>query len=157
MIGTLTTVLPNQKFLPIIQVKIKLFDNAKLPEKQHYNDACYDICSNESFVLKPKESKKVETGLAFEIPDNYYIQVFSRSGLSSKGIILLNSVGIIDAGYRDTIKIPIMNLSDKDFTFNKGDRIAQISVRERTEIDFIPVDELSSSDRGNNGFGSTGV
>ena len=140
-----------------IKIKIKLYDGAKLPERQHHNDACYDICCNEDVTLQPNEMWKIETGIAFEIPDDYYMQIFSRSGLSTEGIILLNSVGIIDAGYRGTIKIPVMNLSKHGFAFNKGDRIAQISLRKRTEINFDIVDELSSSDRSINGFGSTGI
>jgi dUTP pyrophosphatase len=139
-------------------VNIKLMDDTVLlPQKAHQHDACWDIRSYEDIILKPFDPVKIETGLAFEIPNDYFLRIFSRSGLSSQGIILLNSVGIIDPNYRGYIKIPLMNLTNKDITIHKNDRIAQIGFEKIIHATWNIVDELSETERGDNGFNSSGV
>jgi dUTP pyrophosphatase len=151
-------VVPNTNIIPSMLVNIKLMDETVLlPQKAHEHDACWDIRSYEDIILKPFEPVKIETGLAFEIPNDYFLRIFSRSGLSSQGIILLNSVGIIDPNYRGYIKIPLMNLTNSELTIHKNDRIAQIGFEKIIHATWNIVDDLSETERGANGFNSSGV
>ena len=103
----------------------------------------------------------VSTGLFFELPDGYEMQVRPRSGLAAKhGITVLNSPGTVDTGYRGEIKVILVNLSNDTFTFEKGERVAQAVISSRVSSDFgelTEVTNISDSDRGTGGFGSTGV
>ena len=100
----------------------------------------------------------VPTGLFFEIPNGYEIQIRPRSGLAAKnGVTVLNTPGTIDSDYRGEIKIILINLGDEDFVINSGDRIAQMIVAPVTQADFSIVENLSETERGTGGFGSTGV
>ena len=149
---------PNTNIIQSMLVNIKLMDETVLlPQKAHEHDACWDIRSYEDIILKPFEPVKIETGLAFEIPNDYFLRIFSRSGLSSQGIILLNSVGIIDPNYRGYIKIPLMNLTNSELTIHKNDRIAQIGFEKIIHATWNVVNDLSETERGANGFNSSGV
>ena len=108
--------------------------------------------------LKPKESKLIGTGLYFEIPDGFEVQIRPRSGLALKnGISVLNSPGTIDADYRGEIKILLINHGSQTFQVEHKMRIAQMIVAKYERIQFKIVNELSDSKRGSGGFGSTGT
>jgi dUTP pyrophosphatase len=133
----------------------------KNPVYAKVGDSGFDLRSNEGGALKPLERMLVGTGLYFELPDGYELQVRPRSGLAAKhGVTVLNSPGTVDTGYRGEIKVILVNLSNDVFTFEKGERIAQGVIASRVSSDFgdlIEVTELSNSERGDNGFGSTGT
>ena len=101
------------------------------------------------------------TGLYFELPDGYELQIRPRSGLAYKnGVTVLNSPGTVDTGYRGEIKVLLVNISNENFTWDKGERIAQGVVSHRISSDFgelIEVFEINESERGEGGFGSTGT
>lgn len=141
----------------ICLVKIKLLkQKAKIPQKAHKSDACYDLFSCEDVVLYPNKPTLVSTGIAVAPPDGFYFSVKPRSGLSSKGIIILNSPGTIDNGYRGEIKVIMMNTTNVPYQIAWGDKIAQLCLERMYTAEFVISDELDVTDRGDNGFGSTG-
>ena len=100
----------------------------------------------------------VPTGLFFEIPEGYEVQIRPRSGLAANyGVTILNTPGTIDSDYRGEIKVILINLGAVDFTVNSGDRIAQMVIAPVTQADFKLADNLSETERGAGGFGSTGI
>lgn len=112
----------------------------------------------EPIVLHPLERALVPTGLYLEIPAGCEIQVRPRSGLAiKKGITVLNSPGTVDADYRGELRVILVNLSNEDFTIERGERIAQIVLAKHERIEWEEVAELEASERGTGGFGSTGV
>ena len=112
----------------------------------------------EPITIKSLERVMVPTGLFIELPIGYEAQVRPRSGLAFKnGVTCLNSPGTIDADYRGELKVILVNLSHDDFTINNGDRIAQMIIAKHERAEFIEVHELTSTERGAGGFGSTGV
>ena len=130
---------------------------AQCPKYQYIGDSGADICSAINYTLKPFERKAIPTGLKVEVPIGYELQVRSRSGLAlDSGIIVLNSPGTIDSGYRGEIKVILINLSQKSFEINVGQRIAQIVLMPVFFANFEQVIDLSNSERGADGFGSTG-
>lgn len=109
-------------------------------------------------VLEPQERGIVKTGLFIELPVGVEAQVRPRSGLAiKKGVTVLNAPGTIDADYRGEIGVILINLSNKPFTINHGDRIAQLVIAKHETITWKPAEKLSDSDRGTAGFGSTGI
>ena len=124
-------------------------------------DSGFDLRADESGLLKPMERKLVSTGLYFELPDGYELQIRPRSGLAyKKGITVLNSPGTVDTGYRGEIKVLLINLSNEDFNWEKGERIAQGVISPRVSTDYgglVEVKEINKSERGEGGFGSTGT
>jgi dUTP pyrophosphatase len=132
----------------------------KNPVYAKVGDSGFDLRSNEGGTMGPLDRLVVSTGLFFELPDGYELQVRPRSGLAAKhGITVLNTPGTVDTGYRGEIKVILVNLSNDTFTFDKGERIAQAVVTSRVSSDFgdlIEVTKISDSDRGIDGFGSTG-
>jgi dUTP pyrophosphatase len=111
----------------------------------------------ESVILQPMERKLVSTGLFIELPEGFEAQIRPRSGLAVKhGIGIVNSPGTIDADYRGEIKVLLVNLSDKVFEINTGDRIAQMIVARHEKVSWQPVEELNETSRGAGGFGHTG-
>lgn len=143
-------------------VKVKIINKSKndIPKYQTENSAGVDIRASldEDLILKAGEFKLVSTGIYLEIPSSYEVQIRARSGLSIKhGIGLVNGIGTIDSDYRGEIKVPLINFSKEDFTIENGMRIAQMVLSKYEKIDFEEVDELSDSERQDNGFGSTGV
>lgn len=142
-----------------VDIKIVAKDGAVVPEYKTCGAAGADVCAlvHESITLKPMERVLVPTGLFFEIPEGYEIQVRPRSGLAIKnGITCLNTPGTIDSDYRGEVKVILINLGSEDFTINNGDRIAQIVVAPVTLGNFIRVDSINETARGEGGFGSTG-
>lgn len=108
-------------------------------------------------ILKPLERRIILTGLKMALPEGYEAQVRPRSGLAAKyGITVLNSPGTIDTDYRGEIGVILVNLSNTSFKIQPGERIAQLVVAKFEQIDWLPMDELSNTKRGEGGFGSTG-
>lgn len=130
-----------------------------LPKYETSGAAGLDLKANleENIVLRPLERALVKTGLFLEIPQGYEAQVRPRSGLAFKnGITVLNSPGTIDADYRGEVGVILINLSNQEFEIKNGERIAQLVFAKVEQADFIMVNELSDTDRGTGGFGSTG-
>ena len=143
-----------------ITVNIKRLDpTVELPKYAHPTDAGLDLRSNEDCILKPFERRLVSTGLAIALPDGYAGFVQPRSGLAIKqGLSIVNTPGLIDAHYRGELKVILINLDPtNDIQINKGDRIAQLVIQEVPTVNLIEVEELDKTDRGNGGFGSSGV
>jgi len=137
---------------------VKLSTNSKIPTKQTPGSAGYDLYSIEEEVLLPGEFKQIRTGLIVDMPDVIEGQIRPRSGLAAKfGITVLNSPGTIDSDYRGEIRVIMMNYGTKEFEIKVGDRIAQIVFSRVEKVRFSEVDEISTSERGTGGFGSTGV
>lgn len=113
---------------------------------------------DEPVILKPMERRLISTGLFVQIPEGYEGQVRARSGLAIKhGIGLVNSIGTIDSDYRGELKIPVINFGNESFTINNGDRIAQLVIASYERVAPIMVSDLGETDRGEGGFGHTGV
>ena len=141
-----------------MKIKIKkLNELAIIPTYARKGDAGMDLYSIEDYSLKPGERKLFPTGLAIEIPIGYELQLRPRSGLAYKhGISIVNSPGTIDSGYRGDVGIILINHGEKDFEIKIGDRIAQGILNKVEEVDFIEVENLSESERGEGGFGHSG-
>lgn len=128
-----------------------------LPCYAREGDAGMDICAAEDKHISPFNWTTISTGLYLEIPEGYEVQIRSRSGLAVKhGIQVLNSPGTIDSGYRGEIKVILKNNDHIKYNVKKGDRIAQMVVAPITTATLIEVAELSDSERGEGGLGSTG-
>jgi dUTP pyrophosphatase len=113
---------------------------------------------DESITLQPLERRLIPTGLHIALPDGYEAQVRPRSGLAlKKGITVLNSPGTIDADYRGEIGVLLINLSQDAFIVNDGDRIAQMVITRHEQGEFVPVETLNETERGEGGYGHTGV
>ena len=144
-----------------INLKIqKLDSNVTLPSYQTDGAAGMDLCAflKEPVTLEPLERKLIPTGLKIELPQGYEAQVRPRSGMAIKhGITLVNCVGTIDEDYRGELCVPVINLSNEEFTVLNGDRIAQMVISPVTKADIEVVEELSDTQRGEGGFGSTGI
>ena len=143
-------------------MKVKVINRSKhpLPEYKTKYSAGMDIRANieEPIVLKPLERKLIPTGLFIELPEGYECQIRPRSGLALKsGITVLNTPGTIDADYRGEIGVILVNLSDKPFTVNHGERICQMVVARHASVEWQPSDNLAESNRGDGGFGHTGI
>jgi len=143
-----------------MEVKVKkLRENAVIPEYQTDQAAAMDIhaCLDAPMVVEPLERFMVPTGLAFELPEGYEMQVRARSGLSIKhGITMVNGVGTIDADYRGELNALMINLSKESFTIEPGMRVAQILVTKFEKVAWQLTESLSETSRGTGGFGSTG-
>jgi dUTP pyrophosphatase len=140
-----------------LEVGIKILSKeAIIPEYQTEGAAGFDLCSSGSYLVGPGERVLVGTGLAFEVPKGYELQVRPRSGLAlKKGITVLNSPGTIDSDYRGEVGIILINHSGVGFIVERGDRIAQGVIAEVEQATFTVKEELSDTTRGEGGFGST--
>ena len=139
-----------------VKVK-KLSEDAVVPQYATCGSAGFDFVSSEDIIVLPKQTILVKTGLAFEIPIGYEIQVRPRSGLSLKTKIRVsNSPGTVDSDYRGQVCVIIDNLGDEAFEIKKGDRVAQGVLCPVFQANFQVVGELSDTNRGSGGFGSTG-
>lgn len=141
-------------------LKIERLENNKiLPEYKTEGAAGMDLCAaiDKSVVLKPLERKLIPTGLKIELEHGYEAQIRPRSGLSIKhGITLINCVGTIDEDYRGEVCIPLVNISDKEYTIEPNERIAQMVITKVEQAKIEVVTELTATIRGEGGFGSTG-
>ncbi|MEN9486493.1 MAG: hypothetical protein RIR56_181 [Bacteroidota bacterium] len=141
---------------------IKVINKSKhdLPKYQTELSAGMDLYANidEPITLKPLERTLVKTGLFISLPKGYEAQIRPRSGLAFKnGITVLNTPGTIDADYRGEIGVILVNLSSQDFTINDGDRIAQMVIAKHETAIWEEVENLDETNRGEGGFGSSGV
>ena len=141
-----------------IEVKVKkMHPDAQVPVYMTAGAACMDIFSYEECTLIPGETRVVGTGLQFEVPIGYEMQVRPRSGLAAKfGVTVLNTPGTLDADYRGELKIILVNHGDKSYEVKKGDRIAQAKISKVEEVLIIESEELSTTERGSGGLGHTG-
>jgi len=136
-----------------IRVK-KLVEDARLPLRAHATDAGADLFAAKDTVIKAHNSEKVSTGIAIELADGFAGLVWGKSSVESKGLKVM--AGLIDADYRGEIIVCLFNLRDKDYTFNKGDKIAQLVITNVDRPSFELAEELNDTVRGAGGFGSTG-
>lgn len=129
-----------------------------LPAYAHADDAGADLCSNEAITLQPGERATLGTGVAVALPPGHAGFVVPRSGLAARhGITVVNSPGTVDAGYRGEIKVTVLNTDARDsYRIAAGDRIAQLVIVPIARAAFVPVETLPQTERGENGFGSTG-
>lgn len=142
-----------------MEIKIVNKSNHPLPHYGTEASAGVDLRANisESITLNPLERSLIKTGLFIELPVGYEAQVRPRSGLAFKhGITVLNTPGTIDADYRGEIGVILVNLSNEKFTIENGERVAQMVIAKHEQAEWIEVEELSSTERGAGGFGSTG-
>lgn len=143
-----------------VTIPVKRLDTAEgltLPAYQTEHSAGMDLVAAEDADIAPGARAGVGTGLCFAIPDGHEVQVRPRSGLAIKhGVTLVNTPGTIDADYRGEVRILLINHGSEPFEVKRGDRIAQMVVAPVTRAVWDEVDELSETDRGEGGFGSTG-
>lgn len=142
----------------MIELQItRLREDAVVPERAYDGDAGLDLAACEQVVLEPGERATVGTGLAVAIPPGHAGFVQPRSGLAARhGIGVVNSPGLIDAGYRGELRVVLLNTDARDrFTVEPGMRIAQLVVLELPQVELVEVPELPSSERGARGFGSS--
>lgn len=139
-----------------IRIK-KLSDTAIIPTAGSCYAAGYDLYANIETTIQPRQTVKIPTGLAMEIPQGYFGGIFARSGLATKvGLRPANCVGVVDSDYRGEIIVALHNDSDLEATITFHQRIAQLVVLPYLPIEFEQVEQLEDSSRGENGFGSTG-
>jgi len=135
----------------------KLNKNAIVPTYAKYGDCACDLYSVEDVTINPMERKLIDTGIAIELPDGFEAQIRPRSGNAwKKGLTVLNTPGTIDFGWRDSLKVILINFSKDKTVIKVGDRIAQMKFSPVYKGNFIEVNELSETERGVNGIGSTG-
>ena len=131
------------------------------PSRAHEEDAGIDLCSIEKVTIPTSERRTIRTGVHVELPEGTFGAVVPRSGLAMKhGITILNTPGIVDSNYRGEIMVTVYNSSiDTDYTIEPGDRIAQLIVCPyvKVELNKIELSDLTDTDRGQEGFGSTGA
>lgn len=143
-----------------MKLKIVNTSDNPLPVYETSGSAGMDLRAQlqEPVMLKPLQRALIPTGLYIELPDGYEAQVRPRSGLAlKKGVTVLNSPGTIDSDYRGEIKVIMINLSNETTVINTGERIAQMIIAKYEKVTLKEVDELSETDRGEGGFGHTGV
>lgn len=143
-------------------IKVKVLDNSiTLPKYETASSVGMDIRAfipEGKIEIEPQERKLIPTGLCLEIPKGYEVQIRPRSGLALKnGITVLNSPGTIDADYRGELRVILINHSAERFSITNEMRIAQMVVAQFSRVDLFEVEDLSETDRGEGGFGSTGT
>lgn len=138
-------------------VKVINRSSNKLPKYETPGSAAMDVRSDEEYTLKPERRTTIDTGLFIEIPEGFEMQIRPRSGMAAKyGITVLNSPGTIDSDFRGEIKVILYNSGQSEFEIKKGDRIAQLVLQPVTRFDWKEVSDISETERGAGGFGSTG-
>ena len=135
---------------------LKLHEDAKIPNYACENDAGMDFFANETVTLKPMERHAVSTGISMAIPRGFVGLLWDKSGLASKHG-LKTMAGVIDSGYRGEVKILVKNLSGETYTIEKGKKIAQMLIQPVEQKEIVEVTELDDTQRGEGGFGSTGL
>ena len=146
--------------MSVLSVPLQLLGSEALPPvRAHKSDAAFDVYATQGCILQPLQRALVPCGFSLAIPDGYAGLLLPRSGLALRnGISLVNSPGLIDAGYRGEIKAVLWNTDPLEpFEVNIGDRIAQLLIVKLPEVELVSADRLSCSDRGEQGFGSSGV
>ena len=144
----------------MIKIKVVNRGHQQLPAYATPQSAGMDLRANldAPMTLHPMERRLIPTGLHIALPEGYEAQVRPRSGLALKhGLTVLNTPGTIDADYRGEIGVVLINLSQEDFVINDGERIAQMVIARHEQGDFVVVEELDETERGEGGYGHTGV
>ena len=144
----------------MLKIQVVNKGHQPLPQYATPQSAGMDLRANlsESIVLKPLERRLIPTGLHIALPAGYEAQVRPRSGLAlKKGITVLNSPGTVDADYRGEVGVLLINLSQEEFIVNEGERIAQMVIARHEQGEFVPVEVLDETERGEGGYGHTGV
>lgn len=137
-----------------MEIKVVLDDGAYMPEKAHNADAGFDLRTPGKIIIPPKSSRIIPTRVHVEIPFGYVGFLKSKSGLNVKDGIL--SEGVIDSGYTGGIVAKLYNHSNTEKVFEKGDKITQLVILPIPDVEMIQVDSLEDTERGSNGFGSSG-
>jgi dUTP pyrophosphatase len=133
----------------------KLHSQAKAPTYANPGDAGMDLYATEAHVIAAGQKVLVATGIAMELPQGTVGLIWDKSGIANKnGIKTLG--GVVDASYRGEVKVGLINLSDKDFMIEAGDKVAQMLIQEVHSLEIEEAEELSDTERGSGGFGSTG-
>ena len=143
-----------------IQVKIKRLDQElPLPRDANPGDAGLDLYSAVDVVIEPMRRVMIPTGVAIALPEGYAGFVQPRSGLAAKkGLSIVNTPGLVDSGYRGELKVIAINTdADEPITIARGERVAQLVVQRVPAVELVEVDELDATERGESGFGSTGL
>lgn len=143
-----------------IELEVQRLDpEVELPSYAYKGDAGLDLRSSEDVTLKPLERRLVSTGIAVAIPEGYAGFVQPRSGLALKeGLSMANTPGLVDSHYRGELKICAVNLDpDRDLFISRGERVAQLVIQEVPKVSVKEVESLSATDRGEGGFGSSGL
>ena len=144
----------------MIQVKVVNKGHQPLPAYATPQSAGMDLRANidDAITLHPMERRLIPTGLHIALPVGFEAQIRPRSGLALKhGLTVLNTPGTVDADYRGEVMVLLINLGDKDFVINDGERIAQMIIAKHETADFIAVEVLDETERGEGGYGHTGV
>lgn len=142
------------------KVKIKIVSEDKVPTYATEQSAGVDLraCIDGTIVIPPLDRRLIPTGVRIALPEGYEAQIRPRSGMALKhGITVLNTPGTIDADYRGEIGVILINLSDKDVIIEDCERIAQMVITKYSKAEFIEVETLEETERGNGGFGHTGT
>ena len=144
-----------------MRILLKVEEGVQLPQYETEGASGLDVrayLKDGAVTIQPGEYKMIPTGIKMDIPVGYEVQVRPRSGLAAKhGVTVLNSPGTIDSDYRGEVKVILINHGKEAFVVNPGERIAQFVISKVIQADFVLSDELSESERGEGGFGSTGV
>ena len=136
-------------------MKVVLDEGAHIPEKAHRADAGYDLRTPKRVVIHRHDSANIETGVHIDIPNGWFGKLESKSCLNSKHHVVCLG-GVIDSGYTGSIKVTLYNLGEQDYVFDEGYKIVQLIFMPCGSFSLTQVDELEATDRGDNGFGSTG-
>ncbi len=145
----------------VVKLK-KINDSVKIPTRGSEYAAGYDlhayIPGGDSCLIRPHTTSKISTGICVEIPDGYFGAIFARSGLATKqGLRPANCVGVVDSDYRGEVIVALHNDSDTHRIIGDGDRVAQLVILPYAQAEFVCVDNLTDTTRGDGGFGSTGI
>lgn len=144
----------------MVKVNIINESNNEMPSYATEGSAGMDLRAflSEPIVLKPLERKLVSTGIRIKLPNGYEAQIRPRSGLAlKKGLSLCNAIGTIDSDYTGVVGAIMINLSNEDIIINNGDRIAQMVINKYEQVELEPVELLEKTERGDGGFGHTGI
>lgn len=144
----------------MVKIQVVNRGHQQLPTYATPQSAGMDLRANleAPITLRPMERKLIPTGLHIALPEGYEAQVRPRSGLALKhGLTVLNAPGTIDADYRGEVGVVLINLSTEDFVINDGERIAQLVIARHEQGDFVVVEQLDETERGEGGYGHTGV
>lgn len=144
----------------MVQIKVVNKGNQPLPKYQTSQSAGMDLRANidTPVLIKPLDRKLIPTGLHIALPEGYEAQIRPRSGLTiKKGITIINTPGTIDPDYRGDVGVILVNISNEDFVVQPGDRIAQMVINKFEQAEFKVVEELDETERGEGGYGHTGI
>lgn len=134
----------------------KLSERACIPTYGSEGAACVDLYAVEDITIYPGELRIVRSGLAMEIPEGYYLEMFNRSSMAGKRQVVIVSSRVVDSDFRGELICPMKNIGTTPVTIEVGDRFAQMMIKKVEKMEFVEVDELSNTQRGEGGFGSTG-